>query len=103
MTLETIPEFEKVANSKGVVVVKFYAKWCRSCKGMARRFIKTADAFPASKFYEIEFDASRELCKHCDIKQLPWAQMFANGEKIDSFPVSVSNLPMLNKYLEKHL
>ena len=46
---------EAEAENK-VIVIKFYASWCRACKAMAPKFLRVADDWPNIEFHEILFD-----------------------------------------------
>ena len=65
---------KKKADEVGspIMVVKFYASWCRACKSIAPRFKKVAMEYNDNiACYEIEFVANQELCKELGIKKLP--------------------------------
>lgn len=67
----------KAANS--LLLVKFFAPWCRSCKSIKPRFEALASKSPHS-FTEICFTASRQLCRELVIEMLPTVFIYANGE-----------------------
>ena len=65
---------KKKADEVGspIMVVKFYASWCRACKSIAPRFKKVAMEYNDNiACYEIEFAANQQLCKELGIKKLP--------------------------------
>ena len=41
---------EQAEAENRVVVIKFYASWCRACKAMAPKFAKMADEWPDIEF-----------------------------------------------------
>ena len=84
-----------------VIVIKFYASWCRACKAMAPKFVRVADDFPQIEFYEILFDDNKKLCKELGIKILPFMEIVAGSKgKIDSFTCGPSKISLLIGKLE---
>lgn len=67
----------KVAAAKAenrVVVIKFYASWCRGCKAMAPKYNSVAEEWPAIEFCEVLFDNNKKLCNELQIKTLPFVE-----------------------------
>jgi thiol-disulfide isomerase/thioredoxin len=70
----------KIAQAQAenrVVVIKFYASWCRACKAMAPKFSKVSKDWPELEFCEILFDDNKKLCKQLGIKVLPYIEVSA--------------------------
>lgn len=68
----------KIAEAEAgnrVVVIKFYASWCRACKAMAPKFSRVAQDWPELEFCEILFDDNKALCKQLGIKVLPYIEV----------------------------
>lgn len=69
---------EEAAAQNRVVVIKFYASWCRACKAMAPKLARIANDFPQIEFHQILFDNNKvslgmflrcsELCMVCNEK-----------------------------------
>jgi thiol-disulfide isomerase/thioredoxin len=45
-----------------IIVIKFYAGWCRACKAMAPKFERVAEDFPDIEFHEILFEENKCVC-----------------------------------------
>jgi len=67
--LRTVEELEAALEKAGdsrLVVLKFYARWCKSCKATKPRFerlvIKLADS---CDFYEVDYAAHKAFCERC--------------------------------------
>jgi len=98
-----------------IVVVKFYAGFCKACKAMSPKFKQVAQQYateqemgvdaksgePSTRaqdfvFSEIEFMANRELCKSLGIKRLPAVHFYYGSHgKVEDFvcgPKKVSTL-----------
>eukprot|EP00316_Scyphosphaera_apsteinii_P025131 CAMPEP_0119339946 /NCGR_PEP_ID=MMETSP1333-20130426/99371_1 /TAXON_ID=418940 /ORGANISM="Scyphosphaera apsteinii, Strain RCC1455" /LENGTH=148 /DNA_ID=CAMNT_0007351583 /DNA_START=158 /DNA_END=604 /DNA_ORIENTATION=- len=90
-----------------LVVIKFFASWCRACKAMAPKYKKVAQVRSknsTAEFYEIMFDNNKALCKKLRIKVLPYIQIVAGGEGIvDSFTCGPSKIALLSERLEKYI
>ena len=91
----------KAQAENRMVVIKFYASWCRACKAMAPKFTRLADDWPEIEFYEILFDNNKKLCKELQIKVLPYMEIVA-GEagKVESFTCGPSKISLLVSKLE---
>ena len=71
-----------------VVVVKFYAGFCKACKTMAPKFRQLATQYEQKGFHfaEIEFMANKDLCRTLGIKKLPCVHFYAGEHgKIEDF------------------
>mmetsp|Transcript_25159 Transcript_25159/g.51118 ORF Transcript_25159/g.51118 Transcript_25159/m.51118 type:complete len:212 (-) Transcript_25159:67-702(-) len=75
------------ASSK-LVVVKFFAPWCSSCKAIEARFARTARAnADVADFYAVDFSACKPYCKASGIKFMPVAHIYADGALQDCLPL----------------
>ena len=79
-----------------VVVIKFFASWCRACKAMAPKISRVAEDWPDIEFYEIMFDDNKKLCKSLGIKILPFVEIVAGSAgKVESFSCGPSKISQL--------
>lgn len=94
---------EAATNENRLVVIKFYASWCRACKAMAPKFQRVADdAPPEMEFYEILFDNNKKLCKSLGIKILPFIEIVAGSKgKIEGFTCGPSKISLLMGKVEE--
>ncbi|OSX73360.1 hypothetical protein BU14_0353s0004 [Porphyra umbilicalis] len=67
------------ASSGGVAVLKFYAPWCRSCRAIAPKVARLAHEFPEIRFYEIDYEANKELCWRLGVKNLPTFHFYSGA------------------------
>ena len=80
----------------GIVVIKFFASWCRACKAMAPKISRVAEDWPDIEFYEIMFDDNKKLCKSLGIKILPFVEIVAGtAGKVESFSCGPSKISQL--------
>jgi len=91
LSIQTIPEMDAVVAARPIVVVKYYAPWCRSCLFMKPSFEKLAKGALSSakaEFVEVEYDASRVLIYLAEIKALPCTQIYRDGALVGTYKVS---------------
>ena len=91
--------FEFLAEDERLIVVKFYATWCKSCarfglklKKFAKKHGDLVDEHEVElhkgdiRFAEIEYSKNMKLCKTFGIKKLPFVQIYkAKNGRIDEF------------------
>ena len=84
-----------------LVVIKFYASWCRACKAMSPKFVRVAEDWPDIEFHEILFDDNKKLCKSLGIKILPFMEIVAGTKgKVEGFTCGPSKISLLISKLE---
>lgn len=92
---------EQATAENRIVVIKFYASWCRACKAMSPKFVRVAEDWPDIEFHEILFDHNKKLCKSLGIKVLPYMEIIAGSKgKIDGFTCGPSKVSLLVSKLE---
>lgn len=76
---------EKVINSKGKVLVDFFAEWCGPCKMMGPIFEEVANEVDTCTFYKLNVDESPEISSRFGIMSIPTLMLFQDGEvaKVD--------------------
>lgn len=87
LTPETFDDF---VNSEELVLVKFYAPWCKHCQRFATEFIKAAKDLhakkPVVKLAEVDCMLHDTLCIRYGIKEYPSLKVFrkdGHGEAYD--------------------
>jgi len=94
------------ANPDRLVVLKFYAPWCRACKGLAPRF-KTVSMNPQNKdivFAELNVQPNREYVKSLGILALPCVHFYGGSQGlVENFPCGPSKIPILKTKLREYL
>ncbi|CAM9480581.1 unnamed protein product [Phaeothamnion confervicola] len=96
---------EAAANGE-VVVVKYYARFCRACKAIAPRYERLALQYAGTnlKFVEVEFEASKPLCKAMGIKSLPHTHVFVGSQgKMADFSIAPSKFERLEGFVADHM
>lgn len=74
----------EVIKSKVPVMVKFFAKWCGSCKVMKPRVDEIAEELhPEYKVVSVDVDAQRALATKYLINGIPAFILFKDGKQIN--------------------
>ena len=76
-------EFEPlVKNSKGVVVLDFFATWCGPCK-MLSPILEQVEQENIANIYKVDVDDNFDLAKSFGIMSVPTLLFFKDGELKD--------------------
>merc|ERR1711933_110769 len=95
---------EESKSDNKVVVFKFAASWCKTCRAINPKFKNLAEAFPNVEFYEVFFDDSKKLFKSLGIHALPYIEVYGGRQgKFAGFRSSPKNLPELQTKVEMPL
>ena len=68
-------------NTKGLVVVDFYADWCGPCKNLGRILPQIAEKHPNVTFLKANVDESTELAEHYRVEVIPQIKFFKEDTK----------------------
>lgn len=108
--LDTESFEETIANTPGLSVVKFYAPWCRTCRGIQPTWERVARKATEEygdriKFFDVNFKDSRQLCAGERIVLLPTVHFYLTGYgRVNRFTLSPSNAgPMLRRELARFM
>jgi len=95
---------EAMRESQGgrLVIVKFFASWCKACKSIQPRYKRLANEFhDVASFYEVEFSANKDLCRRLDVKKLPCVQLFRGEDGyLDTVLCGPSKFPDVRTRIE---
>src|SRR5215210_523220 len=75
MTLDTHDE----TVSDGIVLLDFWADWCRPCHQFAPVFEAVSEANPDATFAKIDTEAERELAERYAITSIPMLVIYRDG------------------------
>lgn len=101
--------FTAATNARDLVVIKFYAPWCRACRGLEPKYKRIAMEYGNKKatFYEIShkaitgWDEGTALLQALDVNVLPLVQIYADGKRVEAFPCGPRKIELLREKLEK--
>jgi thioredoxin 1 len=83
--IETQDEFdEKVAETKGLVLVDFYAQWCGPCKRFAPRLQQLSAMYTNVSFYkvDVEVDDLANVVRQESISAMPTFVLYRDGTEV---------------------
>eukprot|EP00183_Erythrolobus_madagascarensis_P005932 CAMPEP_0185846726 /NCGR_PEP_ID=MMETSP1354-20130828/2267_1 /TAXON_ID=708628 /ORGANISM="Erythrolobus madagascarensis, Strain CCMP3276" /LENGTH=231 /DNA_ID=CAMNT_0028546923 /DNA_START=94 /DNA_END=789 /DNA_ORIENTATION=- len=84
------------AASDKLVVVKFYAPWCRSCRMIGKQLEKLRAKYGAQvEFYDVSFETAKPMFRELGIKAMPTIHMYHHHEKIDDFSVGPARAKLI--------
>lgn len=67
----TSEDFEDTIRSNDMVLLDFWASWCRPCRLFAPVFEKAAEQHPQVRFGKVDTEAQRELAAAFAITSIP--------------------------------
>jgi thiol-disulfide isomerase/thioredoxin len=77
--VQTLQEYRRVVSDEAdkLVVVRFYATWCKACRAVAPSFYRMARDFPGVKFVEVPVtDTSIVIHQGLGVEKLPYLHMY---------------------------
>ena len=82
--------FETTVSQQPLVIVKYYADWCGSCKLFAPKYkrLSNDERFQTIAFIEVNAETSPEARKRGAVNNLPTFAIFKNGEMLASLSTS---------------
>jgi thioredoxin 1 len=82
----TSKEFDKkVLDSKGLVLVDFWAAWCPPCHALAPIIEQISEEIKDTKVYKLNVDEERDIAMRYQITSIPTTKLFKDGEEVETF------------------
>ncbi|MEA4854763.1 MAG: thioredoxin [Christensenella sp.] len=88
MSIKHITEAQfdsEVMQSKGMVLVDFYADWCGPCKMLAPILEEVDSALENLKIVKINVDDAPNLAREYGVMSIPTVYLFDGGAKMGRF------------------
>lgn len=83
------------------VVLKVWARWCRSCRALEPKVKRLAREFPHMLFVQLEYEANKELCWRLAVRNMPLFLFYhgSAGER-DRFTCGPARAALLRQKVE---
>ncbi len=82
----TDENFSQELEAHSLVVVKYYADWCGSCRLFHPKFkrLSNDERFDGIAFLNVNAEKNQEARKAAGVTNLPYFAIFKDGELVDS-------------------
>lgn len=95
-------DFQKeVLDSKGLVLVDFWAEWCSPCRQLGPILESVSKTMPNVKFCKVNVDEAPSTAASFGIRSIPSMFLFKDGKQIDS-KVGFSSEESITSWLNGH-
>ncbi len=74
---------EKVTNSKGLVLIDFWAEWCGPCRQLGPILEEIDDENADLTVYKMNVDDAPETPSQFGIRSIPTMYLFKDGKQLD--------------------
>lgn len=79
ISVETLEEYKNIVGSESnrIVVVRFYATWCKACRAMAPLYYRLANLYPDALYVEVPVtEANANLHQGLGVPSLPFGHVY---------------------------
>lgn len=93
-----------VQERKKVVVVRFYATWCKACKASRPSFYRLANNNPKIKFIEVPVtEKNVDLHQGLAVPSLPYGHVYLpGGQLVEEMKISKKHFTKFEKVVQSH-
>ena len=93
---------ENVLNSKGLVLVDFWAEWCGPCRQLGP-ILEAIDEEMGNdvKIYKMNVDDSPETASQFGIRSIPTMFLFIDGKQVDTI-VGLNTQSTISSWIESY-
>lgn len=93
---------ENVLNSKGLVLVDFWAEWCGPCRQLGP-ILEAIDEEMGNdvKIYKMNVDDSPETASQFGIRSIPTMFLFKDGKQVDT-KVGLNTQSTISNWIESY-
>lgn len=103
----TLQEYKDVVGceKEKIVVVRFFATWCKSCKAMAPKFYRLSNTYSNVSFVEVPVtDKNTELHQGLGVPSVPFGHIYLpNAGLVEEMRISKRTFPEFEDALETYV
>jgi thioredoxin 1 len=76
---------DEVLNTKGLVLVDFWAEWCMPCTILSPIIEEIAEEIDGVEVRKLDVDSNQETSMKYQVMSIPTVILFKDGEVVDTF------------------
>lgn len=105
--IHSLSEFKDavVHERETLVVVRFYATWCKACKAIGPSFYRLANSNPRIKFIDVPVtEKNVDLHQGLEVPSLPYGHVYLpGGELVEEMKISKKYFAKFEKVVQSHV
>jgi len=105
--IDTLDDYKKVVggNNKDIIVVRFYASWCKACKAIAPSYHRLALTYPHVTFVDVPATSSNaNLHQGLGVPSLPYGHIYyPSSGLVEELKMSRKHFPHFVQKLETYI
>ncbi len=91
-----------VINSKGAVLVDFWAPWCGPCKSLGPHLEAIAEEYDNVKVCKVNIDENNAWASRLSVMSIPTLVLYVNGEAVAK-QIGYLDKAQLEDFIKNHI
>lgn len=98
--VKTADEFRAALAEHKVVLVDFFADWCRPCDMISPKISEWSEQYPNIHYVKVDVDKLSAVSAEYGVSAMPTFLLFKDGEQVDKFVGA--DPPKLEALIKEH-